>query len=264
MTEPKEIIPSAQDPERLKGQQEMAGALAHDLNNLLMPIIFQVDLLLMNSAILDDKNEIISGLKNIRGAAENAQQITTELQEVYLRNRHDKNISPLSLKKLLQQILSSYSCTENTPTTETTTVNNSQKDQKEAEKQITTHRNLRILAIDDEKRICLLLEKYFSYQGHHIETAANGTDGIKKFQNSPFDIVITDLAMPDIDGNRVAQIIKETSHDTPVILMTGLSNIIDNQEKQTEYLDDIIQKPLEVDKLMGIVNAAIDSCANKT
>ena len=87
-------------------------------------------------------------------------------------------------------------------------------------------RRLRVLLIDDDPIIIKALEDAFDGDGHVTVAASGGRAGLAQFaaaqgtENS-FTLVVTDLGMPDIDGRRVAEGIKQISPHTPVIMLTG-------------------------------------------
>src|SRR5579862_4293389 len=85
---------------------------------------------------------------------------------------------------------------------------------------------MRILLVDDDPFLASALQSVLGEDGHHVTTADDGQGGIAAFMDAqtnsqPFDVVITDLGMPQIDGRQVAASIKQASPDTPVILLTG-------------------------------------------
>jgi len=80
----------------------------------------------------------------------------------------------------------------------------------------------KILVIDDEKMILQMLDQVLTKFGHDVETAADGIEGICKFSNGRFDLVITDARMPGQDGNSVVRYIRSSDkHFTPIIGMSG-------------------------------------------
>ena len=79
----------------------------------------------------------------------------------------------------------------------------------------------RILLVDDEKEIRVIVSKLLSYMGYKVAAASNGKDGLRLFLDSPYHLVITDLDMPEVDGLTLAFSIKERSPRTPVVLITG-------------------------------------------
>ena len=85
---------------------------------------------------------------------------------------------------------------------------------------------LRILCIDDEPLLRELLEQVLEGHGHDVALAEDGKHGVSAFhraqaEKKPFDVVITDLGMPGLDGLGVAQEIKARSPRTPIVLLTG-------------------------------------------
>ena len=111
-----------------------------------------------------------------------------------------------------------------------------------------TQRRLRILAVDDDpillRSVCDALEA----DGHQLQTALGGQAGIDAFAaarntDHRFDLVITDLGMPRIDGRRVAAAIKEMSAATPVILLTGWGQRLLDEKDVPANVDRVLSKP---------------------
>lgn len=78
-----------------------------------------------------------------------------------------------------------------------------------------------ILVIDDEPSIRFLLEKMLEREGYAVITAADGEEGMKLFQESSFDLVITDIIMPEKEGIEIIMEIKKKYPDIPVIAISG-------------------------------------------
>ena len=115
-------------------------------------------------------------------------------------------------------------------------------------------RALRILCIDDEKHVLQLLTNCLSPFGHRITTAPNGQEGLELFRaaktgNLPFQAVITDLGMPEIDGRQVAKAIKAESPKTPVIMLTGWGAEIRQDAEKISEVDAVIEKPPSIQRL---------------
>ncbi len=79
----------------------------------------------------------------------------------------------------------------------------------------------RILVVDDQREIRNIVSRLLSFLGYEVVTAGNGREGLEFFADTSFDLVITDLEMPEVDGMTLASSIKERSPHTPVILVTG-------------------------------------------
>jgi len=79
----------------------------------------------------------------------------------------------------------------------------------------------RILIVDDEQSIQYVISELIAHMGHEAVVAGNGKEGMKSFGRGAFDLVITDLDMPEANGLALAAFIKERSPHTPVVLITG-------------------------------------------
>src|SRR6202041_3505730 len=82
-----------------------------------------------------------------------------------------------------------------------------------------------LLIVDDERSICELLEISFRKQGHKVEVATNGEAAKRRLASQMFDIVVSDICMPDMDGVELLRYCKEVSPDSTFILVTGVPTI---------------------------------------
>ena len=106
-----------------------------------------------------------------------------------------------------------------------------------------------ILVIDDEKGILQLIRQALTRFGHQVETAADGWEGIRKFDHGNFDIVITDIRMPGLDGNDVvAHIRKSDRQAIPVIAISGTPWQLEAQD-----FDMVLPKPFPLKKLVDSI-----------
>ena len=78
-----------------------------------------------------------------------------------------------------------------------------------------------ILIIDDEKAIRKTLTEILSYEGYKIEEAGDGEEGLKKFREKTFDVVLCDIKMPKMDGIEFLDKAREGNPDIPVIMISG-------------------------------------------
>ena len=108
-----------------------------------------------------------------------------------------------------------------------------------------------ILVIDDEKRILQLMHQALTKYGHNVETADNGQEGIRKFDDGCFDIVITDIRMPLIDGNGVvAHIRKSEKQSVPVIAISGTPWLL-----KADNFDMVLPKPFLLKQLIESIRS---------
>ncbi len=113
-----------------------------------------------------------------------------------------------------------------------------------------------ILVIDDESGILHLIEKVLTRCGHRVEIAANGQEGIQKFDEGVFDMVITDILMPVVDGNGVVRHIREHCHqDIPVIGISGTPWLAGHSA-----FDLVLTKPLPLKTLVNSVAVLTRAC----
>ena len=121
-------------------------------------------------------------------------------------------------------------------------------------------RPLHILVVDDEKSIQNLLDLYLTGDGHTSELANNGREGLKKFRLGNFDLVITDRAMPDIGGDQLANLIKQIAPKVPIIMITGLGNIMEASGEMPKNIDCLMSKPLTLNELRkALIEVTIES-----
>ena len=107
---------------------------------------------------------------------------------------------------------------------------------------------LQILCIDDEPLLRELLKELLERDGHEVEVSDNGQTGLDAYRAArergrPFDVVITDLGMPYLDGRQVARILKLESPDTPVIMLTGWGAFMKEEGALPTQVDAILSKP---------------------
>jgi GAF domain-containing protein/CheY-like chemotaxis protein/anti-sigma regulatory factor (Ser/Thr protein kinase) len=112
-----------------------------------------------------------------------------------------------------------------------------------------------VLVIDDEATVRDLVAEALTSHGHRITVASGGREGLTRFEAGRYDVVLTDLGMPDLDGWAVARAIKATSAETPVLLLTGWAEALDSAS--AGLVDGILRKPFDIDDLAAAVNAAI-------
>jgi DNA-binding response OmpR family regulator len=106
-----------------------------------------------------------------------------------------------------------------------------------------------ILIIDDEKSILYLLTMALTKFGFNVETASDGLEGIKKFDECNFDVVITDIRMPALDGNGVVKYIRNSKkRSTAVIGMSGTPWFLEDGD-----FDAVLSKPTSIKTLVDTV-----------
>jgi len=115
-------------------------------------------------------------------------------------------------------------------------------------------RSLRILVVDDDSVLNESLRNALQQEGHHVTVAGGGQAGIDAFRSArqmhePFDIVITDLGMPNVDGRQVVDSVRATTPDTPIIMLTGWGQQPLSDSERTPQVDRLLSKPPRLQEL---------------
>ncbi|PJB64960.1 MAG: hypothetical protein CO095_14475 [Armatimonadetes bacterium CG_4_9_14_3_um_filter_58_7] len=122
-----------------------------------------------------------------------------------------------------------------------------------------TDRPLRILIVDDDTRARSFMTALLEMDGHSFEVAGDGREGIDRFDAGRFDLVITDRAMPRMNGDQFAAAVKEQSPTTPVIMVTGFGDLMDATGEIVFGVDRFLSKPVTVAALREALAQATGS-----
>ena len=120
-------------------------------------------------------------------------------------------------------------------------------------------KRIRILLVDDEEMVRLILREYLTGDRHAVEAAANGPEGFEKFQGAEFDVVILDRAMPGMSGDQVAVAIKQIKPAIPVILLTGFGNMMQASGERPPGVDLVLAKPVTIAGLQSALASVVAS-----
>jgi CheY-like chemotaxis protein len=114
-------------------------------------------------------------------------------------------------------------------------------------------RSLRILLIDDDPLVLATLQNTLEIDGHDVVAMDGGPKGVEEFRAKaaaePYDVVITDLGMPYMDGRKVAAAVKAARPQTPVLLLTGWGQQMHARDERPEHVDRILSKPPRLGEL---------------
>lgn len=116
----------------------------------------------------------------------------------------------------------------------------------------------KLLVIDDDPAIGKLIKKFLEHKGYYVDTALNGKDGLAKIASESYDIVITDIKMPGMDGMAVLDKIKEINNDIDVIVITGFGSIESAVSFMRAGALDYIIKPINRGYLEIVIEKAIE------
>ena len=111
----------------------------------------------------------------------------------------------------------------------------------------------KILLVDDEVTLLETLSEALEITGYEVTIAMNGQDGIEKFEAGTFDLVITDMFMSKLNGLRLLEVIRKSTNDVPVILMTGHTLSKDEISYFPQKPDAYITKPFTIASMNKLI-----------
>ncbi|MCC7369416.1 MAG: response regulator [Chloroflexi bacterium] len=114
-------------------------------------------------------------------------------------------------------------------------------------------RGLRVLLAEDEPSLRQILTSYLRVDGHAIQAVANGEEALKQYRPGAFDLVITDRAMPEMGGDQLAATLEQQGQSPPVIMLTGLGDLMNEVGERPTGVDLVIGKPVTLAELRAAV-----------
>lgn len=115
-----------------------------------------------------------------------------------------------------------------------------------------------ILVVEDDDPVRLMLGELLSREGHRVFLARDGRDAAALLEEVVPDLVITDYHMPEMNGWDLALHIRRAFPDLPVLLMTGLPEVLSHAEAPGNPFDGILAKPFRVDALFSCIQSALE------
>ena len=116
----------------------------------------------------------------------------------------------------------------------------------------------KILVIDDERSIRNTMKDILEFEKHKIVLAENGRSGLDTATRDEFDLIFSDIKMPEMDGIELLEQLKEQSVETPVVMISGHGNIDTAVECIKKGAFDFIEKPIDLNRLLVTVRNALD------
>jgi CheY-like chemotaxis protein len=110
-------------------------------------------------------------------------------------------------------------------------------------------RALRVLVVDDEPMVREVMTAILQADGHHVQEAAHGREGLERFRTGEFDVVLIDRAMPEMNGDQLAVAIKRHTPRVPVVLLTGFGDLMNATGDRPEGVDLVLSKPITLTEL---------------
>jgi DNA-binding NtrC family response regulator len=124
-----------------------------------------------------------------------------------------------------------------------------------------TERHERILFVDDEARICTLVKRFLTQYGYVVDVCSNGRDALCVIEQDlmAYDLLITDMTMPGMNGKELALKVLALRPDLPVILCSGYSTLIDRDEASNIGIRAYLEKPVGINDLVGTIQEVLAS-----
>jgi len=114
-----------------------------------------------------------------------------------------------------------------------------------------------ILVLEDEEEIRSMLVDALGEAGYRVESATDGLTGLAHFQAGSFDVVLTDLSLPECSGLDVARSVKSMRAETPVVLITGWGRLADPVRLRESGVDLMLVKPFRLERVVSVVADAL-------
>ncbi len=121
-----------------------------------------------------------------------------------------------------------------------------------------TKKTLSVLVVDDEPGIRKMLEWELTSQGMAVETADNGAEGVRLAGLKTYDVIISDITMPEMDGLKLLQEIQRSAPQTAVIIATGFGAVETAVFAMQKGAFDFILKPYDLGHLLSCVKRAVE------
>jgi len=115
----------------------------------------------------------------------------------------------------------------------------------------------KILVVDDEADICSCLKSYFEKRDFTVSTSGKGLEALSMMRSSKYDVVLLDLSLPDLNGDRVLEELRKNDKETKVIIVTGNEDATEKAMLSKLGVQGYCIKPMPPKQLLGAVHKAL-------
>lgn len=115
----------------------------------------------------------------------------------------------------------------------------------------------RILVVEDEESVRDFVNRVLTMHGHSVLIASDGAEAVDLMGSHHFDLLLSDIAMPMMDGISLALKVRATRPHVPILLMTGFADERQRAHNLSLLIEGLITKPFNMDQLLGAVNKAL-------
>ncbi len=116
---------------------------------------------------------------------------------------------------------------------------------------------MRLLVVEDETKLAAYLKRGLEADGHAVDVAADGEEGLWLARNQPYDVIILDILLPKLNGYRVCAVLREDSNWTPILMLTAKDGAFDIAEALDSGADDYLTKPFSFVVLLARIRALV-------
>ena len=121
----------------------------------------------------------------------------------------------------------------------------------------------KVLVIDDEQIVLDSICKILKDEDYEIDTSLSGREGLERAINEQYDVVLTDIRMPDMGGMRVLRDIKRAKPSLPVVMITGYATVQSAVQAMQLGAMDYLEKPFTPERILGVVASSIEKAATQ-
>ncbi len=122
--------------------------------------------------------------------------------------------------------------------------------------------DIKVLIIEDEVKLARFVELELKYEGYNVTVIHNGREGLDKFFEEKFDMILLDLMLPGLNGIEICRRIRKTS-DIPIIMLTAKDEVMDKVSGLDSGADDYLTKPFAIEELLARMRVALKHSRKK-
>jgi DNA-binding response OmpR family regulator len=116
---------------------------------------------------------------------------------------------------------------------------------------------VRILVVEDERKVANFIRQGLAEEGHTVEVAADGAAALDLLEGPPYDLVVLDLMLPKVDGFEILKLARSRRLATPVLVLTARDSVADKVRGLDLGADDYLTKPFSFDEFLARVRALL-------
>ncbi len=117
----------------------------------------------------------------------------------------------------------------------------------------------RILVVEDEESVREFVTRVLTMHGHSVLIAYDGAEAVDLMNRNHFDLLLSDIAMPLMDGISLALKVRATRPHVPILLMTGFADERQRAHNLSLLIEGLLTKPFNMDQLLAVVNKALEN-----